>query len=632
VDAVEEIKSRLSIEDVVGRYVDLKRSGASYKGLCPFHEEKTPSFYATPSRGSFHCFGCGKSGDIFSFVMEMDRLEFREALERLAAQAGVTLPDRERETPSLKKKLYEVNEAAARLFRESLEGRQGRQARDYLGGREFGGEAIEHFDLGYAPAGRDTLAQSLRKEGFDDRILLAAGLAVQDDIGGHARDRFWARLMFPIRDSGGRIVGFGGRALGDVQPKYLNSPQTEIFDKSSVLYGIHRGADAIRESGRAVLVEGYLDAVRAHGAGYTNVVASLGTSVTTQQLIGLVRLAQTVILALDPDPAGQAAAARTALNALAEVTQARGRNPGAAAALDLRIARLPEDRGDPDDVIRKDPQLWESLIAASVPAFDFFFGQTMESLNRSSDTWKQEAIDRLLPVIQQFSTSTGWQATWIQRLADETGIDPRTLQRAMPLPSPPRRQRQSPTARSSPSDATRETTTRVLAADPAAAMERKLIAMLVRMVLIPEDIVGDLEVIRMSVPEYDAILKGLLAWRTRRNYDFEMMRDSLPEETRGRADELYALHEPVPPDHLARIGVEYHLARLRHFRLLAQLRRATQAVSEMGADDESATRGSLAELVSERHDLEETLERLSREVVQPQPAIHGTIDQDSGSS
>lgn len=349
-EPVEEIKSRLSIEDVVGRTVDLKRSGASLKGLCPFHEERTPSFYVSPARGTYHCFGCGKGGDIFSFVMETERTTFPEALSELADLAGVTLPTREQQKPSLKNRLYAANEAAARFFSEALASGQGERARRYLERRHFGQNAIEGFTLGYAPNGRDGLLQTLRKAGFDDRIALAAGLARQDDDAGNARDQFRGRLMFPIRDVAGHILGFGARALEeDQQPKYLNSPQTEIFDKSSVVFGAHRAVEGMRQTRQAVLVEGYLDAIRAHTSGYSNVVASLGTAVTSKQLAVLDRLTDEIVLALDPDPAGQSAAARTSLSALAEFKQTRSRSSDGSSKLELRIARLPEDSGDPDE-------------------------------------------------------------------------------------------------------------------------------------------------------------------------------------------------------------------------------------------------------------------------------------------
>jgi DNA primase len=590
VDAVEEIKGRLSIEDVVSPYVELKRSGSSLKGLCPFHQEKTPSFYVRPSHGTFHCFGCGKGGDQFTFLMEVEHVEFPEALKRLAEQAGVTLPEREARKPSLKGKLYEVNEAAESFFAEALQSNEGRIGRDYLQSRRFGSDAISLFGLGYAPRGREALVTSLHAKGFDDRTLLEAGLAIQEDIGGRLRDRFRGRLIFPIRDASGKISGFGGRILGEGQPKYLNSPQTEIFDKSSVLFGIGLAADTIRRTHRAVLVEGYLDAVRAHLGGYLNTVASLGTAVTVQQLSLLARMTDTVILALDPDPAGQNAAARTAITALMEVTRARGRASGAAGAVDLRIARLPEGYGDPDELIRDAPKLWEEAIEASKPAFDFFFDQTMESLDRSAEGWRQEAVDRLLPLIQQFSSSAGWQAEWIQRLAVETDIDPAALQRSIPAPAGMRRtQRSAVRGR----EAATRTTTQALTTDPVIEIERGLIALLLQILVVPREAAEALDGVTLDRPEHQTILKALLAWQ---NYEYELFRESLPEEVREVADGLRGRRTPLPPEGKTSLAVRLILARLQQARLQRQLRSAIETLKAMPADDQLAANQNLGGL------------------------------------
>lgn len=614
-DAVEEIKSRLSIEELVGRYVDLKRSGGSYKGLCPFHQEKTPSFYVTPARGSFHCFGCDKGGDVFSFLMEIEHLAFPEALSRLADQAGVRLPDRESNRPSLKGRLHEVNESAARFFRDALGAGSGGRARQYLTGRGFGREAEDLFELGYAPEGRDPLVQHLRRAGVEDRILLAAGLALQDDIGGALRDRFHGRLMFPIRDSSGRIAGFGGRTLGDSQPKYLNSPQTEIFDKSAVLYGVHLAAGAMRKEGKGVLVEGYLDALRAHVAGFSWTVASLGTAVTVAQLTILSRLTDTVILALDPDPAGQSAAARAALTALAQVTQTKGRAPGEPGALDLRIATLPEEGGDPDELIRDHPERWQQIMDASLPAFEFFFRQTMASLDRSSETWRQEAIDWLLPHIQQFAGSAGWQATWLERLARETDIDPRALQRSIPAAGTTRR-RQSTPRRDRGQEVASGTTTRALTSDPRIAVEEALLALLLRIVVLPADAITQLESIRLERPEHRSLVDALLPWAATGNYDYQMLRETIPEDLRELADELYGREAPLPDDGKISVAVAFHLARLRQFRLQAQLERAGQTLVDVDDEGKPLAIAAMRDLMSALLETEHTLDGLSKQMLQ----------------
>lgn len=610
-DAVDEIKSRLSIEDVVGRTVDLKRSGASLKGLCPFHEERTPSFYVSPSRGTYHCFGCGKGGDIFSFVMESERTTFPEALSELADQAGVTLPTREQQKPSLKNRLYEANEVAARFFSEALSSGQGERARRYLERRRFGQDAIEGFTLGYAPNGRDGLLQALHRAGFDDRVVLAAGLARQDEGSGSTRDQFRGRLMFPIRDAAGHVLGFGARALEeDQQPKYLNSPQTEVFDKSSVVFGVHRAAEGMRQTRQAVLVEGYLDAVRAHLAGYSNVVASLGTAVTSKQLAVLDRLTDEIVLALDPDPAGQNAAARTSLSALAEFKQSRSRSSESTSRLELRIARLPEDSGDPDELIREHPDVWENSIKAAVPAFEFYFGQTMASLDRSSDSWREEAINRLMPPIRQLSESAAWQATWIQRLANETQIDPQLLLRSMPSGrTPPGRGR--PRTATGAAAVVQDTTSKGMSLDSVESKERSLLSLLLKLLVIPDHAVEQLQALRLLRTEHSEILKALLAWRPSMNYDYQLFREELNEEVAEYADGLRAEGAPLPDDDKLTVAIDLHVARIRYARLDVQYRRATKLLEDMAPEDRPSALKTVADLMDEWLAVHQSLEQLS---------------------
>lgn len=612
-DAPEEIKSRLSIEEVVQRYVDLKRSGSSYKGLCPFHGEKTASFYVTPSRGMYKCFGCGKSGDIFTFVEEIERVDFTEALRRLAEQAGVQLPDRTDRTPSLKKRLHEANAAAAQFFVEVLGSSQGGRAGAYLSERGFEAASYSPFALGYAPAERDALYERLHTAGYEDRLLVSAGLIFQDDANQKPRDRFRARLMFPIRDGSGRVLGFGGRTLGDEQPKYLNSPQTEVFDKSSVLYGIQLASAGIRESKVAVLVEGYLDAIRAYSSGFTNVVASLGTSVTVAQLSALSRMTNTVILALDPDPAGQAAAARTAIAALAELTRTRGRQAGEAGAVELRIATLPEGLGDPDQLIRTDPEAWRAALDDSVPAFDFFFEVTIRSLDRSQENWRQSAIDRLLPLIRQFSSSAGWQAGWLERLSRETGVDPSMLQRS--VSGQPQRARQARQPEAVPNQAIAETTSRGLTADSVDIVERALVSLLLKLVVVPKHAAEELRSVQLRRPEYRELLGALLSWSQKGNYDFDMFSEKLPEPLSRLARELHSDPSPLPPNDKLSVAIGFHLARARLLSLREEQKTVQSVLGEMEQEDRGAAVSSMAELLRETFEVERNLERLGQEMV-----------------
>ncbi|HEY8477651.1 MAG TPA: DNA primase, partial [Chloroflexota bacterium] len=393
---IEEIKARLDVVDVIGQHVPLKRVGRNYQALCPFHNERTPSFVVFPETGTWRCFGCGAGGDVFHFVMQRQGLTFAEALQVLAAQAGVTLPSHEqqRQRADEHDRLYEVNEAAARYFRAMLMAPAGAAARAYLERRGVDGPTAERFGLGYAPEPRGAIAAHLQERGFSVDALVAAGLAGRDERG-VLFERFRGRLIFPIRDARGRVVGFGARALGDEQPKYLNSPQTPVFEKGAVLYGLDLARESIRRGGQAVIVEGYMDVLAAHQHGFTNVVASLGTSVTPRQLELLRRTASEVCLALDADAAGQLATLRgleVAREALADDVVpvpdlGAIRRLGTVAAADPKqlerlfhfesVARvaikavvLPDGR-DPDDVIRADPERWRQLIDSARPFMDF---------------------------------------------------------------------------------------------------------------------------------------------------------------------------------------------------------------------------------------------------------------------
>ncbi|HLU36590.1 MAG TPA: DNA primase, partial [Thermomicrobiales bacterium] len=281
-DAVTEVRDRIDVVDLVQGYVpSLKKAGANFKGLCPFHNEKTPSFIVFPDSQNFHCFGCGKGGDIFTFYMLVENVEFREALKELATRAGVELEVGAARPPEEKEKqqrLIEVNELAAMWFNHILlNTRHGEAGRKVVEERGISPEMVNTFKLGFAPESWDALLNFLASRNISAELAAEAGLASTRDSGGHY-DRFRNRLMFPIRDRDGNTVGFGGRALGDAQPKYLNTAQTLIFDKSSLVYALDLAKDAIREQDQVVVVEGYMDAITAHQFGYRNVVASMGTA------------------------------------------------------------------------------------------------------------------------------------------------------------------------------------------------------------------------------------------------------------------------------------------------------------------------------------------------------------------
>jgi len=419
---VEEVKARLDIVDVIGQYVQLQRAGRSFKALCPFHSERTPSFIVSPERQSWHCFGaCGTGGDVIAFVMRKEGLEFPEALQMLAQRAGVPLRERQRsqDEDRQRERLRAAQEAAAQWYRQMLlRSEAARGAREYLERRGVDAAAAEAFHLGYSPSAWEATRQHLHELGFSDAELLAAGLLVEGESGLH--DRFRGRLMFPIRDLRGRVIGFGARALddspstgsGQALPKYLNTPQTAIFDKGGTLYGLDRAAEVIRQGGSAVIVEGYMDVIAAHQHGFANVVATMGTSLTERQVRLLKRYTQSIVLALDADAAGNEAALRSyevAQEALSQAEDQEETSPVVTfwrglircqevASVDLRVALLPEGR-DPDEVIRADPAGWRQIVDSARPVLDQRFQVVEARHDLSSPRGRAGAVEELLPLL-----------------------------------------------------------------------------------------------------------------------------------------------------------------------------------------------------------------------------------------
>ena len=311
-EIVEEVRSRNDIVDVISGYVKLQRKGSSYFGLCPFHNEKSPSFSVSPGKQMYYCFGCGAGGNVFTFIMEYENYTFPEALKLLAERAGITLPEQEytgeeRRQQDLKSAVREINKTAARYFCYLLRTQQGEKAMQYLKNRSLSDETIKRFGIGYAGPYSDALYRYLKKQGISDQLLKESGLMQVNEKQG-MYDKFWNRVMFPIMDVNNKVIGFGGRVMGDGKPKYLNSPETVIFDKSRNLYGLNYARTSKK---RYLLVcEGYMDVISMHQAGFTNAVASLGTALTSQHASLLKRYTDEVILTYDSDEAGIRAALR----------------------------------------------------------------------------------------------------------------------------------------------------------------------------------------------------------------------------------------------------------------------------------------------------------------------------------
>lgn len=310
-EKIEEVRSRSDIVEIIGGYVKLKRSGGGYVGLCPFHNEKTPSFSVNPARQMYKCFGCGVGGNVITFLMEYENYSFPEAMEYLAKKAGVDLPKTEmtpeqKQRESMRTSLLEINTKAATFYYKMLKSKQGRYGYEYLKGRGLSDDTILHFGLGYAGQGGGELYRYLKNEGYSDSLLKESGLFKMDERGVY--DKFWNRVMFPIMDVSNHVIGFGGRVMGDAKPKYLNSPETKIFDKSRNLFGLNYAKQGKKKN--LILCEGYMDVIAMHQAGFENAVASLGTAFTEQQASLLKRYSDEVLLIYDSDVAGVKAALR----------------------------------------------------------------------------------------------------------------------------------------------------------------------------------------------------------------------------------------------------------------------------------------------------------------------------------
>ncbi len=426
-EVLQAIRSRVSAVDVVGRHVGLKRAGKNWKGLCPFHAEKTPSFVVNEERGTYHCFGCGAGGSVFRFVMEVEGRTFLEAVQLLAAEAGVALdlgpedPAR-REQREERAQLLEILGLAARYYRHQLqEGRAGERARAYLARREVPAPAAESFALGCAPPGWDNLARFLGRKGVDPALACRAGLLAERASGGYY-DRLRDRLVFPIHDGAGRVVSFGGRILGEGEPKYLNGPESPVFRKGELLYGLWQGRETLRRSRRALLVEGYLDVISLHARGHAGALATLGTSLTREHLQTLRRWADEAVLVYDGDRAGRQAAFRSLDVFLGEGFAVRG-------------VLLPAQH-DPDSLVRAGGDL-EALVAEAEPLFELYLADLAERYDLDSVDGQlgavKEAAPRLAPVDDPLARDL-----YYRRAAEVLGVDEARLrERVAPAPRRP---------------------------------------------------------------------------------------------------------------------------------------------------------------------------------------------------
>jgi len=417
----ERVKQQADIVRVVGEYVRLKKTGKDFSGLCPFHQEKTPSFTVSPIKQIFYCFGCGKGGDIFNFVMEMERCEFPDALRLVAEKCGISIPKpkpsspAERTQSSVRTTLVEMHREAQTFFVKQLQGTaEGKLARAYLEDRGLDKATIERFGVGFAPSGGDALLRHLKGK-YADKLLAESGLVSRGD-GERLFDRFRRRITFPIANESGKIVAFGCRTLGEDQPKYLNSPETPIYSKSNVLYHLDRAKEALRRSDFAVLVEGYMDAIAVARAGISNVVASCGTSLAEPQIKLLGRFTKRVIVNYDPDNAGQAATERSIAILLEQ-------------DFEVRVLALP-GKADPDKFIREQgADAYLKLLKESPPYVDYLIARVRQ-MDMTTAEGKLRAVNFLLPYVQKIPNRI-LRSEWATRIAQQLRLDEPVLRAAL---------------------------------------------------------------------------------------------------------------------------------------------------------------------------------------------------------
>jgi DNA primase len=406
---IEEIKAKLDIAEVVGSYIKLTKAGVNYKALCPFHGEKTPSLFVSPSRQIWHCFGCGEGHSIFDFIMKIEGIEFGDALRILAQKAGVELKPLKPELRTKRQRFYEICELAVKFYQKQLEkSSKGKKVKEYLLKRGINQESIEKWKLGWAPDSWQGLSDFLGSQGYNKQEIEKTGLAIKNEKGSYF-DRFRSRIMFPVFDLNSQVIGFGGRVLKKEKEvsKYMNTPNTLLYDKSRVLYGLDRSKVGIRKNDFCMLVEGYIDVILAHQANMKNVVATSGTALTPFHLTILKRYSNNLSLAFDMDFAGDAATKR-GIN----LAQTRGFN--------IKVVSMPEGK-DPADIISLNPEKFKKMVEGSISILKFYFQNAFSQFDKKTAEGKREISNILLPIIKRISNRIE-QSSWVQELASKLNV------------------------------------------------------------------------------------------------------------------------------------------------------------------------------------------------------------------
>jgi len=447
-DQKDEIKSRLDLVEVIREYVPLKAVGVNFQARCPFHREKTPSFVVSPERQIWKCFGCGKGGDVFSFVMELEGLNFIEALRQLAPKAGVQLKSYNPQESSRRNRLLDIMESAAGYYHKLLtESDDAKSALDYLRGRGLADETIEKWKIGYSRDSWDDVLKFLKNKRFSEQEIFLSGLTVKKENANFYYDRFRGRIMFPINDYNGNPVAFSARVSPEKEAtekmgKYINSPQTPVYDKSRILFGLDKAKQYIRELETAVIVEGQMDAISSHQAGVKNVVASSGTALGPEQVKLIKRYANNFLFAFDSDAAGELATNRgeeATRNLVDEQQKVEAEDrfgkirkyvdPTLSHDINIKIIKI-FDGKDPDECIRNNPELWKQAIKNAVSAMDYYFENTFLNLDLSDIGNKKKAAAKILKAIMNIKNSVE-QDSWFKKLADKLEVSEWVLREAI---------------------------------------------------------------------------------------------------------------------------------------------------------------------------------------------------------
>ncbi len=590
-DDVEAVKQRIDIAELVNEYVPLKRAGKNHKALCPFHNERTPSFIVSPDRQTWHCFGCNTGGDAISFLMQIEHLEFPEALRSLATRAGVSLSAKpRREASGVKEKLLAINHLAESFYHYLLLSHpSGVAARSYLAERGVTLDSIKRWKLGVAPSEWDAVRRFLHKKGYTDQDLTQAGLLMERSGGGH--DRFRARLIFPLHDHHGNTVGFAGRTLGSDTPKYINTPETALFVKGDVLYGLAGAKHSIRNAGRAILVEGELDAILAAQAGTPHVVAVKGTAFTQTHIKLLKRFCTELLLSFDPDLAGSTATLRSVAMAQAE-------------GLGVQVVALPKG-SDPASLITSGKtSTWLDAVAHPQPIYDYWMQVTVAAHSLQTADGKQKIASILMPAFQAISNPVT-QAHYIQRLAALLAVEEQVLRRLRARPTPVRKAPQS-------HDQTQD---RHVAGEVQQGArgnrERHFLALLLQSPVIRMEDLGEVREDDFTVPQYRQLLsliqETLEQYNTRgKDVTARIIESAAPASLTATVADLGLLEVlPEGTDDHGRLQV---IAQARSRLITAQLKRELHSLSlQMKAAE---LRGSKEEMQVLEESMRSTLGRL----------------------